>query len=101
MLDYLAAAEIPRTIATASAKSNVDFYFDLFHLDKWFEFGKVAYDDGTFPGKPEPHICLKAAQKLDLLPQSCIVVEDANSGIEYNQLVRESVVPKSGLNIVF
>jgi beta-phosphoglucomutase-like phosphatase (HAD superfamily) len=82
LLDFLKSRRIPRTIATASIKSNVDFYFETFHLSKWFDYGKVIYDDGSFPGKPDPQIYLRAAQKLSLPPQECIVAEDALSGIE-------------------
>lgn len=82
LLDFLKSRGIPCTIATASAKPNVDFYFETFHLGKWFDFDKVVYDDGSFPGKPDPQIYLRAAQKLGLPPQDCIVAEDALSGIE-------------------
>jgi beta-phosphoglucomutase-like phosphatase (HAD superfamily) len=34
------------------------------------------------PGKPAPDIYLKAARNLDLPPSSCVVVEDAVSGIQ-------------------
>ncbi len=82
LLDFLTSRGIPRTIATASTKANVDFYFENFHLSKWFEYDKVVYDDGSFPGKPDPQIYLRAARKLGLQSQDCIVAEDALSGIE-------------------
>lgn len=82
LLDFLKAHGIPRTIATASTKPNVDFYFETFPLGKWFDYAKVVYDNGSFPGKPDPQIYLRAAQKLGLPPQECIVAEDALSGIE-------------------
>lgn len=82
LLDRLLALEIPFTIATASPKMNVDFYFDYFELGKWFDPKKIIYDDGTFPGKPEPDIYEKAAKMLGLTPEECIVLEDAISGIE-------------------
>lgn len=82
LLDFLKSHRIPRTIATASTKPNVDFYFKTFPLGKWFDYDKVVYDDGSFPGKPDPQIYQKAAQKLGLPPQECIVAEDALSGIE-------------------
>ena len=43
---------------------------------------KIVYADGTLPGKPAPDIYIKAAEKLGLKPEECIVVEDAISGIE-------------------
>lgn len=81
-LDTLVSKEIPITIATASPKINVDFYFEHYHLEKWFDREKVVHDDGTFPGKPEPDIFLRAAKKLNLLPDECTVIEDALSGLQ-------------------
>jgi HAD superfamily hydrolase (TIGR01509 family) len=84
-LDYLKENDIPRTIATMSDKTNVDFYIESFHLEKWFDLDKIVYSDGKIPGKPAPDIYQIAAQKLNLLPAECIVVEDALSGIKSAQ----------------
>ncbi len=81
-LDFLCKKNIPHTIATMSEKDNVDFYIKEMNLPKWFDVSKIVYDDGTIPGKPAPDIYLKAAKKLNLLPEQCIVVEDAVSGIK-------------------
>lgn len=81
VLNYLKLQEIPMTIATATVKENVEFYFKIFNLDKWFNFDKVVYDNGTFPGKPAPDIFKIASSKLGLPPKDCLVVEDAYSGI--------------------
>ena len=72
---------MPLTIATATIKENVDFYFDTFALDRWFDPDKVVFDDGSFPGKPEPDIFLHAARKLGVPPEECLVIEDAYSGL--------------------
>ena len=81
VINYLKSQEVPMTIATATVKDNVEFYFKTFNLDKWFNFDKVVYDNGTFPGKPAPDIFQIASNKLDLQPKDCLVVEDAYSGI--------------------
>ena len=81
-LDFLCEKNIPHTIATMSEKDNVDFYIKEMNLPKWFDVSKIVYDDGTIPGKPAPDIYLKAAKNLNLLPEQCIVVEDAVSGIK-------------------
>lgn len=81
VLDQLKLQDIPITIATATVIENVEFYFKVFNLDKWFSFDKVVYDNGTFPGKPAPDIFQIASNKLNLEPKDCLVVEDAYSGI--------------------
>lgn len=81
-LDWLKENNIPRTIATMSEKSNVDFFIEEFKLAKWFDIEKIVYADGTIKGKPAPDIYLKAAANLGLNPEECVVVEDAVSGIE-------------------
>lgn len=82
LLDYLVARNIPHTIATASEKTNLDFFVEHLSLMKWFDMTKVVYDDGGRPGKPAPDIYLEAAKRLGLEPGQCVVVEDSNSGIE-------------------
>lgn len=81
-LDYLTKNNIPHTIATMSEKDNVNFFIEEFELAKWFDLDKIVYSDGTIPGKPAPDIYIKAAQKLNLNPKDCVVIEDAVSGIE-------------------
>ena len=81
-LDYLKENNIPRTIATMSEWDNVEFYIKEFHLEKWFDIDKIVYSDGSIPGKPAPDIFLIAAEKIDLLPRDCLVIEDAVAGIK-------------------
>ena len=81
-LNYLRDNKIPRTIATASNRMNVDFYIEMLHLERWFDLDKIVYDDGTLEGKPSPDIYEKAAKILQTKPEDCIVFEDAILGIE-------------------
>ncbi len=81
-LNYLRDNKIPRTIATASNRMNVDFYVEMLHLERWFDLDKIVYDDGTLEGKPSPDIYEKAAKNLQTKPEDCIVFEDAILGIE-------------------
>lgn len=102
-LDYLKENNIPFTIATASEINNVIFFIKEFQLDKWFDIIKIVYDDGTFRGKPEPDIYLKASEALNIQPDNCIVFEDALSGVQSAQRagVKEiiAVVPEGRKNI--
>lgn len=82
LLNALRAAGTPFTIATASDRGNVEFFFDRLALADWFDVAKVVYDDGSLAGKPAPDQYLRAAANLDTPPSACVVVEDSRSGIE-------------------
>jgi beta-phosphoglucomutase len=82
LLDFLVANRIAHTIATASEKTNVDFFVRHLQLEKWFDLDLLVYDNGKRPGKPAPDIYLRAASNLGLELQGCIVVEDSLSGIQ-------------------
>ena len=51
-------------------------------MGKWFDINKVVYTDGSFKGKPEPDIFLKAAKNINVDIKNCAVFEDAILGIE-------------------
>ena len=82
LLDNLAENGVPRTIATASEKTNLDFFVAHPGLATWFQLDKIVYDDAVRPGKPHPATYLAAAKNLGLSPAECIVVEDAVSGVQ-------------------
>jgi beta-phosphoglucomutase len=81
LLDFLRDRGIPRTIATASKRVNVDFYIKSLRLERWFDPAKIVFDDGIRPSKPAPDYYRDAAAMVELEPARCVVVEDALSGI--------------------
>lgn len=82
LFNFFKEKGIPFTIATSAGIENVSFYFENMKLNRWFRLDKVAYNNGTFRGKPHPDVFLAAAQKLDLLPQETVIFEDSIVGIE-------------------
>ena len=82
LFDFLKEKEIPFTIATSAGIENVSFYFENMNMNRWFRLDKVAYNNGTFRGKPFPDVFLAAAKKLDVLPEETIIFEDSIVGIE-------------------
>lgn len=83
LLDALVAGNVPHAIASSSEKVNMGFYLQHLGLANWFHAQHIIYDDGTLPaGKPAPDIYLRAAQRLNLPPAACLVVEDSFSGIQ-------------------
>lgn len=81
MLDELKSKRIPMTIATSSDKENVDFFIKEFQLQTWFDISKIVFNQGKYPGKPAPDIYLHALKNIQILPENCVVFEDAPSGI--------------------
>ncbi|MDR2954731.1 MAG: HAD family phosphatase [Prevotella sp.] len=81
-LDFLKAKGIPFTIATASGKENVDFYFEYLPLSDWFDYSKVIYNNGSIKGKPDPQIYQLAMAMIGKQPEDVIVFEDAIAGLQ-------------------
>ena len=82
LFELLKQNGIKKTIATSSPLVNVKFYYEHLGLEKWFPFNDIVFADGLFPGKPAPDVFLKAAEKMHVIPENCMVVEDAKSGVE-------------------
>ncbi len=82
LLDYLKARSIPRTIATASEKVNVDFFVEHLGLKRWFDPRQFVLDNGVLRSKPAPDFYLQAAANLKLDSSRCVVVEDSLSGMK-------------------
>lgn len=81
LFDFLSKTDIPFTIATSAGIENIDFYFEHMNLGRWFSIEKVAYNDGSFRGKPHPDVFIAAAAKLGLVPHETIIFEDSVNGI--------------------
>lgn len=82
LLNYLKGKEIPMAIATASGKTNVDFFIDKFNLLDYFSEERIIYNDGTTKGKPHPDLFEKAIHSLGVNKAETIIFEDSFSGIQ-------------------
>lgn len=67
-------------VGLASSSKNAKTVIRLLHIHDEFE----AIVDGAMitHTKPDPEIFLKAAQQLQLEPRACVVIEDAEAGVE-------------------
>jgi len=82
LLEYLKNKEIPMAIATASGKTNIDFFIEKFNLLAYFELDHIIYNDGSTKGKPNPDLFEKAIQRLGIKKENSIIFEDSYSGIQ-------------------
>ena len=78
VLDYLKSKNIK--VAIGSSSKNTSLILQKIGLLNSFD----AIVDGTMikKSKPDPEVFIMAADKLNLLPKECIVVEDAKAGVE-------------------
>lgn len=81
-LDSLVKKGISLNIATGSNLSNLDFYFEEFALDRWFDKAKIAYDDGSMRAKPAPDMYIRAMSNIGANPAETMVIEDSPSGVK-------------------
>ncbi len=80
-LQYLKEQGIPFALASASIRSNIQFYFDTFSLGRWFKLEDIVFDDGSYPDKGAMH--LEAARRLQVDISDCLLVEDSPSAIRH------------------
>lgn len=78
VLDYLKSNKIK--VAIGSSSKNTSLILRKIGLLNSFD----AIVDGTMikKSKPDPEVFILAADKLNVLPEECIVVEDAKAGVE-------------------
>jgi beta-phosphoglucomutase len=67
-------------IAIGSSSKNTPVILDKIGLADYFD--AVADGNGIKNSKPDPEVFLLAASKLNINPKECLVVEDADAGVE-------------------
>ena len=67
-------------IALGSASKNAHFVLKKLGLSTVFDV--VVDGNSVIHSKPNPEVFLKAARLMKVLPQNCVVIEDAPAGIE-------------------
>ena len=79
VLDVLATASVPTAVATSTERVRAE---SLLTRAKVIEkFNAVICGDDVHSGKPAPDIFLLAAERLRVIPEQCLVLEDSDSGI--------------------
>jgi beta-phosphoglucomutase family hydrolase len=79
-VDKASQANVKMAIGSAAIPFNINFILDGLNLRKYFDASVSAVDVAI--SKPHPETFLKAAELLGVLPENCIVFEDAPKGVE-------------------
>ena len=67
-------------LAIGSSSKNTPFILERIGLADFFD--AVADGNCITHSKPHPEVFLKAAERIGLSPENCLVVEDAHAGVE-------------------
>ncbi len=76
----LHSAGVPLAVGSSAPPANIEQILDLFELRPYFRV--VVSGRDVSRGKPDPQVFLLAASRLNVKPESCVVIEDAVAGIE-------------------
>lgn len=80
LIDALSAANFALAVGSSGPPPNVDLTLEK--LDRRDSFQAVVTGMDVQFGKPDPQVFLLGAQRLGLLPQQCLVIEDAPAGVQ-------------------
>lgn len=67
-------------IALGSASKNAKLILDTLNITSYFDI--IVDGNEVSAGKPDPEVFLLAAKLLNKCPEECVVVEDAQAGIQ-------------------
>ena len=79
LLKTLRADGFKLAVGSSGPRENVELVLDRLGAVSLFD-GVVTGSDVT-RGKPDPQVFLMAAERMDVLPRRCVVIEDATAGI--------------------
>lgn len=80
LLKQLEKLGVPCAAASNSPKGNVDLVLDELGVSRYFQ--AVTHRQEVSRGKPDPTIFLITAEKLNMPPERCVVLEDSISGFK-------------------
>ena len=72
--------EMGLKLAIGSSSKNAPFILERIGLGSFFD--AVSDGNNITKSKPDPEVFLKAAEFLGLKPETCLVVEDAEAGVD-------------------
>ena len=69
-----------QAVASSAPPANIAVLLEVLHLQDVFD--RTVSAEEVAHGKPHPDVFLRAAEKLGVAPDRCVVVEDAPVGVE-------------------
>ncbi len=80
LLRELRAEGIPTAVATSASRVRAHALLAKLGLEQYFRV--IVTGDDVDLGKPDPAIFNRAAQLMEVAPESCLVIEDSSAGVQ-------------------
>jgi len=80
ILSFLKENKYKVALATSAKRDRVAKQLKMSNIQNVFDI--IVCGDEIINSKPDPEIFLKAAEKLSVNPENCVVIEDSPAGIE-------------------
>ena len=81
VVEVLSSMRVPFCLATSSTPRRLALSLKVTGLGQFFEDNKFTASE-VLHGKPAPDLCFPAAQKMNMAPKNCLVIEDSEMGIQ-------------------
>lgn len=81
VLDALDRITLPSCVASSATHAHLRYTLQLTGLYERFA-GRIFSADDVARGKPAPDLFLHAAERMQVNPAACVVVEDSHPGVE-------------------
>lgn len=93
LLDLLDRGGVKKAVATSSFREFATKLLNEFDVARRFD--AIVTGDDVQASKPDPAIFLEAARRIGITPAECLVLEDAQNGVEaaYNAGMRVYAIP--------
>lgn len=81
VLEKLAADGVPYCLASSGSHERIRIGHRRTGLDRWFDDERIFSSEDVGRGKPAPDLFLRAAERMGVAPEKCVVVEDSPLGV--------------------
>jgi beta-phosphoglucomutase-like phosphatase (HAD superfamily) len=71
---------IKMAIGSAAIIPNIDYVLDNCNVRHYFD--TIVSGEDVSKSKPDPEVFLKCAERLNIIPEQCLVFEDVPKGVE-------------------
>ncbi|MFF8975147.1 HAD family hydrolase [Streptomyces sp. NPDC014995] len=82
VLEKLAADGVPYCVASSGSHERIRVGHRTTGLDRWFDEERIFSSQDVGRGKPAPDLFLYAAERMGVVPERCVVVEDSPLGVQ-------------------